>query len=268
MRWSPHGVARHPHLRSKSVRHTPQQNREVATLPIGDGRQINDEVVKVGVGRLIFLCLQKKIGAGRMLFDRNKLYAFSWWLYMRQVIAASLLSGVPSDASAPRETMQSKAEMLAVRNAVPHAQQDALCAMTVALRYRPALIGSFSVDRRSSRLTAEDMTREVFLRLLQRSRSAEIVRVERYIFQVASSVLVDARAVQRHAEAPIICVSRKQRTPRRRASAQTVWSRRQRLRVFWPDIVVTCLQAGEQSARQFQHVLKSTRTLIPNSSTV
>jgi len=88
--------------------------------------------------------------------------------------------------------MQSKAETLAVRsNAAPHAQDHALCAMTEALRYRPALVRFF--QRRSTIFAseAEDLTQEVFLRLLQRSQSAKIARVEGYIFQIASSVLVD-----------------------------------------------------------------------------
>src|SRR5688572_25089955 len=88
--------------------------------------------------------------------------------------------------------MQSKAETLRIRgSAVPPAHHDALCAMNVAMRYRPALIRFF--QRRSTFFAseAEDLTQEVFLRLLQRSRSGEIARVEGYIFQIASSVLVD-----------------------------------------------------------------------------
>jgi len=88
--------------------------------------------------------------------------------------------------------MQSKAETLAVRsNAALHVQEDALCALTVALRYRPALVRFFQRRSTSFASEAEDLTQEVFLRLLQRSQSAEIARVEGYIFQIASSVLID-----------------------------------------------------------------------------
>jgi len=88
--------------------------------------------------------------------------------------------------------MQLKAETRHTRSdPIPQVYGEAAYAMTVALRYRPALIRFF--ERRSTAFAseAEDLAQEVFLRLLQRSQSGHIARLEGYIFQVASSVLVD-----------------------------------------------------------------------------
>lgn len=85
-----------------------------------------------------------------------------------------------------------KAETIPIReNTGSRAAEGALCAMTRALQYRPALIRYF--QRRSALLAseAEDLAQEVFLRLWQRSQSAEIDRVEGYFFKVASSVMID-----------------------------------------------------------------------------
>jgi len=89
--------------------------------------------------------------------------------------------------------MQSKAKTRPIRSdAVLDAQKAPQTAIGAALQYRPALMRFF--QRRSTLFAseAEDLTQEVFLRLLQRSHGdREITRLEGYIFQVASSVLVD-----------------------------------------------------------------------------
>jgi RNA polymerase sigma-70 factor (ECF subfamily) len=61
---------------------------------------------------------------------------------------------------------------------------------TLAVRYRSALERFFA--RRAARLgDTEDLTQEVFLRLASRTASEPIERVDGYIFQTASSVLMD-----------------------------------------------------------------------------
>lgn len=62
--------------------------------------------------------------------------------------------------------------------------------MMKALTYRKSLLGFFS-RRVSDKSDIEDMVQEVFLRLCQRDGREGVLKVEQYLFQVASSVLTD-----------------------------------------------------------------------------
>jgi RNA polymerase sigma-70 factor (ECF subfamily) len=66
-------------------------------------------------------------------------------------------------------------------------------------RFRPALIGYFS-RRVKDTAEAEDLAQEVFLRMLRRGNVADLDDVRAYLFETASSVLVDRarRGAVRH----------------------------------------------------------------------
>lgn len=61
----------------------------------------------------------------------------------------------------------------------------------LAVRYRAALDRFFARRAPNLRSDTEDLTQEVFLRLASRSEGEPIERVDGYIFQTASSVLMD-----------------------------------------------------------------------------
>jgi RNA polymerase sigma-70 factor (ECF subfamily) len=73
----------------------------------------------------------------------------------------------------------------------------------LSLRFRPALIGYFC-RRVKDVIEAEDLTQEVFLRMLRRGNVADLDDVRAYLFETASSVLIDrarrraARRLQDH----------------------------------------------------------------------
>jgi RNA polymerase sigma factor (sigma-70 family) len=90
------------------------------------------------------------------------------------------------------ETMRSRAKSFAVQTeAVARADDTSRSTALLATRYNQALIRFFR--RRSTSLAsdAEDLAQEVFLRLIQRGQTEHVVHMERYVFQVASSVLID-----------------------------------------------------------------------------
>jgi RNA polymerase sigma factor (sigma-70 family) len=60
----------------------------------------------------------------------------------------------------------------------------------LSLRFRPALIGYFR-RRLKDGVEAEDMAQEVFLRMLRRGNVQELEDIRGYLFETASSVLVD-----------------------------------------------------------------------------
>ena len=65
-----------------------------------------------------------------------------------------------------------------------HALED------LSVRFRPALIGYFRRRIKDS-AEAEDLAQEVFLRMLRRGNVAALQDVRAYLFETASSVLVD-----------------------------------------------------------------------------
>src|SRR3984957_4454676 len=69
----------------------------------------------------------------------------------------------------------------------------------LSLRFRPALIGYFRRRIRDS-AEAEDLAQEVFLRMLRRGNVSGLDDVRAYLFETASSVLVDRarRGTVRH----------------------------------------------------------------------
>jgi len=60
----------------------------------------------------------------------------------------------------------------------------------LSLRFRPALIGYFR-RRVNDTVEAEDLAQEVFLRMLRRGHVADLEDVRAYLFETASSVLID-----------------------------------------------------------------------------
>jgi RNA polymerase sigma factor (sigma-70 family) len=60
----------------------------------------------------------------------------------------------------------------------------------LSLRFRPALIGFFR-RRVKDIAEAEDLAQEVFLRMLHRGHVAELEDARAYLFETASSVLID-----------------------------------------------------------------------------
>jgi RNA polymerase sigma factor (sigma-70 family) len=88
--------------------------------------------------------------------------------------------------------MRSRAKHFAVpTKAVARADETSRSTALLAVPYKQALIRFFR--RRSMLLAsdAEDLAQEVFLRLVQRGQTEHVVHMERYVFQVASSVLID-----------------------------------------------------------------------------
>jgi RNA polymerase sigma factor (sigma-70 family) len=71
----------------------------------------------------------------------------------------------------------------------------------LSLRFRPALIGYFR-RRVKDAVEAEDLAQEVFLRMLHRGNVADLEDVRAYLFETASSVLLDRarRGAVRHRE--------------------------------------------------------------------
>jgi RNA polymerase sigma factor (sigma-70 family) len=69
----------------------------------------------------------------------------------------------------------------------------------LSLRFRPALLGYFR-RRVKDAAEAEDLTQEVFLRMLRRGDVAHLGDVRAYLFETASSVLIDRarRGTVRH----------------------------------------------------------------------
>lgn len=67
----------------------------------------------------------------------------------------------------------------------------------VVARHYSSPLRRFFVNRISNPDDAEDLVQKVFMRLIQRSRGQPIEHVQRYLFQVATSVLYDER---RHAQ--------------------------------------------------------------------
>jgi len=76
-------------------------------------------------------------------------------------------------------------------------ENDAVAALSQ--RFRPALIGYF-LRRVKNTVEAEDLTQEVFLRMLRRGNVADLDDVRAYLFETASSVLIDRsrRGTVRH----------------------------------------------------------------------
>lgn len=70
------------------------------------------------------------------------------------------------------------------------AERAAIEALSV--RFRPALIGYFR-RRLKDTIEAEDLAQEVFLRMLRRGNVRELDDVRGYIFETASSVLIDRK---------------------------------------------------------------------------
>lgn len=72
-------------------------------------------------------------------------------------------------------------------------------AEALSLRFRPALIGYFRRRIKDS-AEAEDLAQEVFLRMLRRGNVSGLSDVRAYLFETASSVLVDRarRGAVRH----------------------------------------------------------------------
>lgn len=70
----------------------------------------------------------------------------------------------------------------------PSTENAAVAALS--LRFRPALNGYFR-RRVKDIVEAEDLTQEVFLRMLRRGHVADLDDVRAYLFETASSVLID-----------------------------------------------------------------------------
>jgi RNA polymerase sigma factor (sigma-70 family) len=80
-----------------------------------------------------------------------------------------------------------------------HEPIESAAVEALSLRFRPALIGYFRRRIRDS-AEAEDLAQEVFLRMLRRGNVSGLEDVRAYLFETASSVLVDRarRGAVRH----------------------------------------------------------------------